>query len=238
MAVPFSMSVAGLWKKNAAILSEHAFPWLLFSVAVLGSVSCSVPTGRTGSSVGGGTGDGDPVRELFACSLACRHRTSPHAPGAAPTNAYIRTNFASRSRIISACSVPAPSDTQRVLGDASSRVHRIPAHRSTGCARRAGRRTAVSAALLVLAAGSSAPMKKGGGSSRGKRCSAGGHRPPPERCGHTFRDEPPILSRPAWNRHSMMRRTFRSRSIITILIGYSLFMQWEVQDGPYTFSGH
>ncbi|HMK38316.1 MAG TPA: cytochrome c biogenesis protein CcsA, partial [Bacteroidota bacterium] len=29
MAVPFSMAVAGLWKKTASLLPDHAFPWVI-----------------------------------------------------------------------------------------------------------------------------------------------------------------------------------------------------------------
>jgi cytochrome c-type biogenesis protein CcmF len=36
MAVPFSMAAAGLWKKASSMLPDHAFPWVLASVAILG----------------------------------------------------------------------------------------------------------------------------------------------------------------------------------------------------------
>ena len=36
MAVPFSYAIAGLWRKDFAILTSHAFPWVLFASGVLG----------------------------------------------------------------------------------------------------------------------------------------------------------------------------------------------------------
>jgi cytochrome c-type biogenesis protein CcmF len=36
MAVPFSQAVAGLWKKDFAILPKQGFAWLLFATSVLG----------------------------------------------------------------------------------------------------------------------------------------------------------------------------------------------------------
>ena len=36
MAVPFSLAVAGLWKRDFAILPRQGFPWVLFATAVLG----------------------------------------------------------------------------------------------------------------------------------------------------------------------------------------------------------
>jgi len=63
----------------------------------------------------------------------------------------------------------------------------------------------------------------------------GGPSPPPERCGHTFGTSLPILSKTRVEPSFYDATNLPIAVIITILIGYSLFMQWEVQDGPYTF---
>jgi cytochrome c-type biogenesis protein CcmF len=36
MAAPFSLAIAGLWKKDFAILSRQGFPWVLVATSVLG----------------------------------------------------------------------------------------------------------------------------------------------------------------------------------------------------------
>jgi len=93
MAVPFSMAVAGLWKKLPAMLPGHAFPWLLFSVSVLGLGIMLGAYWAYGVLGWGGYWGWDPVENSslvpWLTGVALLHTLLAQRR----TNSYVRTNF-------------------------------------------------------------------------------------------------------------------------------------------------
>jgi cytochrome c-type biogenesis protein CcmF len=237
MAVPFSMSVAGLWKKNAAILSEHAFPWLLFSVAVLGLGIMLGAYWAYGVLGWGGYWGWDPVENSslvpWLVGIGLLHTLLAQRR----TNAYIRTNFA--LALVSFLLVLYSTFLTRsgVLGDASVHAFTDPGAQIYwlllgGLVAV----TAVSAALLVLRSRLFRPDEKRGGLLTRETMLGGGTIALLLSAAVIlFGTSLPILSKTRVEPSFYDATNLPIAVIITILIGYSLFMQWEVQDGPYTF---
>ena len=237
MAVPFSMSVAGLWKKNAAILSEHAFPWLLFSVAVLGLGIMLGAYWAYGVLGWGGYWGWDPVENSslvpWLVGIGLLHTLLAQRR----TNAYIRTNFA--LALVSFLLVLYSTFLTRsgVLGDASVHAFTDPGAQIYwlllgGLVAV----TAVSAALLVLRSRLFRPDEKRGGLLTRETMLGGGTIALLLSAAVIlFGTSLPILSKTRVEPSFYDATNLPIAVIITILIGYSLFMQWEVQDGLYTF---
>jgi cytochrome c-type biogenesis protein CcmF len=238
MAVPFSMSVAGLWKKNAAMLSEHAFPWLLFSIAVLGLGIMLGAYWAYGVLGWGGYWGWDPVENSslvpWLTGVGLLHTLLAQRR----TNSYIRTNFA--LALVSFLLVLYSTFLTRsgVLGDASVHAFTDPGAQIYWLL--LGGLilvTALSGALLVLRSRFFRPEEKRGGLLTRETMLGGGTIALLLSAAVIlFGTSLPILSKTRVEPSFYDATNLPIAVVITLLIGYSLFMQWEVQDGVYTFT--
>ena len=94
MAVPFSLAVAGLWKKDYAILPRQGFSWLLFATSVLGLGIMLGAYWAYGVLGWGGYWGWDPVENSslvpWLTGVALLHTLLAQLR----TSKYVRTNFA------------------------------------------------------------------------------------------------------------------------------------------------
>ncbi len=94
MAVPFSLTIAGLWKKDEQILVQQGFPWVLFSVALLGLGLMLGAYWAYGVLGWGGYWGWDPVENSslvpWLTGAALLHTMLAQRR----TGKYVRTNFA------------------------------------------------------------------------------------------------------------------------------------------------
>jgi cytochrome c-type biogenesis protein CcmF len=94
MAVPFSLAIAGLWKKDVAILPRQGFPWTLFAVSVLGLGIMLGAYWAYGVLGWGGYWGWDPVENSslvpWLTGVALLHTMLAQLR----TSKYARTNFA------------------------------------------------------------------------------------------------------------------------------------------------
>ena len=236
MAVPFSMSVAGLWKKNAAMLSTHAFPWLLFSVSVLGLGIMLGAYWAYGVLGWGGYWGWDPVENSslvpWLTGVGLLHTLLAQRR----TNSYIRTNFA--LALVSFLLVLYSTFLTRsgVLGDASVHAFTDPGAQIywlllSGLILV----TVLSAALLLLRSRFFRPEgKRSGLLTRETTLGWGTITLLLSAAVVLFGTSLPILSKTRVEPSFYDATNLPIAVIITLLIGYSLFMQWEVQDGSYT----
>ena len=237
MAVPFSMSVAGLWKKNASILSAHAFPWLLFSVSVLGLGIMLGAYWAYGVLGWGGYWGWDPVENSslvpWLTGIGLLHTLLAQRR----TNSYIRTNFA--LALVSFLLVLYSTFLTRsgVLGDASVHAFTDPGAQIYWLL--LGGLivvTSLSAALLLLRSRFFRPEEKRGGLLTRETMLGGGTIALLLSAAVIlFGTSLPILSKTRVEPSFYDVTNLPIAVLITLLIGYSLFMQWEVPDGLYTF---
>jgi cytochrome c-type biogenesis protein CcmF len=237
MAVPFSMAVAGLWKKNVAILSGHAFPWLLFSVAVLGLGIMLGAYWAYGVLGWGGYWGWDPVENSslvpWLTGVGLLHTLLAQRR----TNSYIRTNFA--LALVSFILVLYSTFLTRsgVLGDASVHAFTDPGAQIYWLLL-GGLivMTLLSAVLLLVRSRFFRPGEKRGGLLTRETMLGGGTIALLLSAAVIlFGTSLPILSKARVEPSFYDATNLPIAVLITLLIGYSLFMQWEVQDGPYTF---
>ncbi len=94
MAVPFSLAVAGLWKKDYTILPQQGFSWLLFATSVLGFGIMLGAYWAYGVLGWGGYWGWDPVENSslvpWLTGVALLHTMLAQLR----TSKYVRTNFA------------------------------------------------------------------------------------------------------------------------------------------------
>ena len=94
MAAPFSLAIAGLWKRDYAILTRQGFPWVLFSTSVLGLGIMLGAYWAYGVLGWGGYWGWDPVENSslvpWLVGLALLHTMLAQRR----TSKYVRTNFA------------------------------------------------------------------------------------------------------------------------------------------------
>jgi len=236
MTVPFALAVAGLWKKNAAMLAAHAFPWLLFAVGVLGLGIMLGAYWAYGVLGWGGYWGWDPVENSslvpWLTGVALLHTLIAQRR----TGAYARTNFA--LAIASFVLVVYSTFLTRsgVLGDAS--VHAF---------------TDPGAAIYWLLLGVLAVAAVTGGALLVLRTRA--FRPGEKRSGLLTRETSlgggtlllvlsaavvlfgtslPILTKTRVEPSFYDATNMPVVVIMALLIGYALFMQWEVQDALFT----
>lgn len=93
MSVPFSLAVAGLWKKDFAILPKQGFPWVLFATSVLGLGIMLGAYWAYGVLGWGGYWGWDPVENSslvpWLVGVALLHTMLAQLR----TSKYLRTNF-------------------------------------------------------------------------------------------------------------------------------------------------
>ena len=237
MAVPFSMSVAGLWKKNAAMLSDNAFPWLIFSVSVLGLGIMLGAYWAYGVLGWGGYWGWDPVENSslvpWLTGIGLLHTMLAQRR----TGSYIRTNFA--LALVSFLLVLYSTFLTRsgVLGDASVHAFTDPGAQIYWLL--LGGLvvvTALSAALLLLRRRFFRPGEKRSGLlTRETTLGWGTIALLLSAAVVLFGTSLPILSKTRVEPSFYDATNLPIAVVITLLIGYSLFMQWEVHDGLYTF---
>ena len=94
MAVPFSLAVAGLWKRDFNILPQQGFPWVLFATSVLGLGIMLGAYWAYGVLGWGGYWGWDPVENSslvpWLTGVALLHTMLAQLR----TSKYVRTNFA------------------------------------------------------------------------------------------------------------------------------------------------
>lgn len=94
MAAPFSLAVAGLWKKEYQILPQQGFPWVLFATSVLGLGIMLGAYWAYGVLGWGGYWGWDPVENSslvpWLTGVALLHTMLAQLR----TSKYVRTNFA------------------------------------------------------------------------------------------------------------------------------------------------
>ncbi len=94
MAVPFSLAVAGLWKRDFAILPKQGFAWVLFATSVLGLGIMLGAYWAYGVLGWGGYWGWDPVENSslvpWLTGVALLHTMLAQLR----TSKYVRTNFA------------------------------------------------------------------------------------------------------------------------------------------------
>jgi cytochrome c-type biogenesis protein CcmF len=237
MAVPFSMSAAGLWKKNATMLSAHAFPWLLFSVAVLGLGIMLGAYWAYGVLGWGGYWGWDPVENSslvpWLTGIALLHTLLAQRR----TNSYVRTNFT--LALVSFLLVLYSTFLTRsgVLGDASVHAFTDPGAQIYWLLLGGlSVVTAISAALLVLRSRFYRPEERRAGFlSRETGLGWGAIALLLSAVVVLFGTSLPILSKTRVEPSFYDATNLPIAVVISFLIGYSLFMQWEVHDGLYTF---
>jgi cytochrome c-type biogenesis protein CcmF len=237
MAVPFSMAVAGLWKKDSAMLPGHAFPWLLFAVAVLGLGIMLGAYWAYGVLGWGGYWGWDPVENSslvpWLTGVGLLHTLLAQRR----TNSYIRTNFA--LAIVSFLLVMYSTFLTRsgVLGDASVHAFTDPGAQIYWLLLGGLIVLTVSgAALLLLRSGFFRPEgKKRGLLTRETTLGWGTIALLLSAVVVLFGTSLPILSKTRVESSFYDATNLPIAVLISLLIGYSLFMQWEVHDVFYTF---
>ncbi|HTO94625.1 MAG TPA: cytochrome c biogenesis protein CcsA [Bacteroidota bacterium] len=236
MSVPFALAVAGLWKKKSDMLSAHAFPWLLFAVGVLGLGIMLGAYWAYGVLGWGGYWGWDPVENSslvpWLTGVALLHTLIAQRR----TGSYTRTNFA--LAIASFVLVVYSTFLTRsgVLGDAS--VH---AFTDPGAAiywlLLAGLTLAAAAggALLLLRARAFRPGEKRSGLLTRETSLGGGMLALVLSAAVVlFGTSLPILSRTRVEPSFYDATNMPIAVLMALLIGYALFMQWEVQDALFT----
>jgi cytochrome c-type biogenesis protein CcmF len=237
MAVPFSMAAAGLWKKESGMLPGHAFPWLLFSVVVLGLGIMLGAYWAYGVLGWGGYWGWDPVENSslvpWLTAVALLHTLLAQRR----TNSYIRTNFA--LALVSFILVLYSTFLTRsgVLGDASVHAFTDPGAQIywllLGGLVVA---SAVSAALLRHRNRYFRPEEKRAGLlTRETTLGWGAIALLLSAAVVLFGTSLPILSKTRVEPSFYDSTNLPIAVVIVLLIGYSLLMQWEVHDPLYTF---
>jgi cytochrome c-type biogenesis protein CcmF len=236
MAVPFSMALAGLWKKNRDMLSAHAFPWLLFSVAVLGLGIMLGAYWAYGVLGWGGYWGWDPVENSslvpWLTGVALLHTLLAQRR----TNSYIRTNFG--LALVSFILVLYSTFLTRsgVLGDASVHAFTDPGAQIywlllSGLAAA----TLAGAALVALRSRSFRPEEtRSGLLTRETTLGWGTIALVLSAAVILFGTSLPIMSKTRVEPSFYDGTNLPIAVVIALLIGYSLFMQWEVQDALLT----
>ncbi len=236
MAVPFSFAAAGLWKKNQAMLSERAFPWLLFSVAVLGLGIMLGAYWAYGVLGWGGYWGWDPVENSslvpWLTGVGLLHTLLAQRR----TGSYVRTNFA--LALLSFILVLYSTFLTRsgVLGDASVHAFTDPGAviywlLLGGLAAA----SALSAGLLLLRARPFGPdEKKSGLLTRESSLGLGTIALLLSAAVVLFGTSLPILSKTRVEPSFYDATNLPIAVALSLLIGFALFMQWEVSDPLYT----
>lgn len=238
MAVPFSLAIAGLWKKQTGMLAAHGFPWILFSVAVLGLGIMLGAYWAYGVLGWGGYWGWDPVENSslvpWLTGIGLLHTLLAQRR----TRSYIRTNFA--LALVSFLLVIYSTFLTRsgVLGDASVHAFTDPGAQIYWLllgGMIAG--TVVSAALLLVRARSfRTGEKKSGLLTRETLLGWGTIALLLSAAVVLFGTSLPILSKTRVEPSFYDATNLPIAIVIALLLGYSLFMPWEVQDVRSSFA--
>ncbi|MEW6509644.1 MAG: cytochrome c biogenesis protein CcsA [Bacteroidota bacterium] len=236
MAAPFSFAVAGLWRRSYGILPARAFPWVLFATLVLGLGIMLGAYWAYGVLGWGGYWGWDPVENSslvpWLTGVALLHTMLAQLR----TQKYVRTNFA--LALVSFFLVVYSTFLTRsgILGDASVHSFTDPgasvywlllgflgliAVTSTGfmVARWNELRPRVADTLLL-----SREVSLGAGTIVLVLCALV----------VLFGTSLPIFSKVRVEPSFYDVSTLPLAVVIALLTGYSLYMQWEMQDGRST----
>ncbi len=237
MAVPFSMAVAGLWKKKSDLLPANAFPWLLFAVAVLGLGIMLGAYWAYGVLGWGGYWGWDPVENSslvpWLTGVALLHTLLAQKR----TGAYVRTSVALALLSFTLVLYSTFLTRSGVLGDASVHAFTDPGAQIywlllSGLIVVTGG----SAALLLLRAGSfRVEETRGGILTRETALGLGSIALLLSAAVVLFGTSLPILSKTRVEPAFYDATNLPIAIAVALLIGFSLFMQWEVQDAGATF---
>ncbi len=232
MAVPFSLAAAGLWKNNPSMLAAGAMPWLLFSVAVLGIGIMLGAYWAYGVLGWGGYWGWDPVENSslvpWLTGIALLHTLLAQRR----TGSYVRTNYA--LALLSFLLVLYSTFLTRsgVLGDASVHAFTDPGAQIYWLLLGGLGATAVSgAALLVARFRAFRPEEKRAGLlTRETGLGWGAIALLLSAAVILFGTSLPIMSKTRVEPSFYDTTNLPIALAITVLIGASLFMQWEVHD--------
>jgi len=236
MAVPFSMAVAGLWKKKSDLLPANALSWLLFSVAVLGLGIMLGAYWAYGVLGWGGYWGWDPVENSslvpWLTGVALLHTLLAQKR----TGAYVRTNFALALLSFTLVLYSTFLTRSGVLGDASVHAFTDPGAQIYWlllCGLIAA--TAGGAALLLLRAKTfRVDETRGGILTRETALGLGSLALLLSAAVVLFGTSLPILSKTRVEPAFYDATNLPIAIAVALLIGFSLFMQWEVPDAGAT----
>ena len=236
MTVPFALAIAGLWKRDAAALSAHAFPWLLFAVGVLGLGIMLGAYWAYGVLGWGGYWGWDPVENSslvpWLTGVALLHTLIAQRR----TGSYVRTNFALAIASFVLVLYSTFLTRSGVLGDASVHAFTDPGAAIywllLGILALAA---AAGVALLLLRARAFRPGEKRSGLlTRETSLGAGMLALVLSAAVVLFGTSLPILTRTRVEPSFYDATNMPVAVLMALLIGYALFMQWEVQDPLFT----
>jgi cytochrome c-type biogenesis protein CcmF len=233
MAVPFSLAIAGLWKKDFTILPRQGFPWVLFATAVLGLGIMLGAYWAYGVLGWGGYWGWDPVENSslipWLTGVALLHTMLAQLR----TAKYVRTNFV--LAIVSFILVIYSTFLTRsgILGDASVHAFTDPG---------AGVYWLLLAimALLIVVAGMLLVMRNGGLKvqhtdtmflTRETSLGAGTIALILAAAVTLFGTSLPIFSTTRVEPSFYDQATLPIAVAMVLLIGFSLYTQWEAEDG-------
>jgi len=236
MAAPFALAVAGLWKNTKEMLSAHAFPWLLFAVGVLGLGIMLGAYWAYGVLGWGGYWGWDPVENSslvpWLTGVALLHTLVAQRR----TGSYARTNFALAIASFVLVLYSTFLTRSGVLGDASVHAFTDPGAEIYrlllgGVALSA---IAGAAALAIRWRAFGPGEQKSGLLTRETALGGGTLALVLAAVVVLFGTSLPILTRTRVEPSFYDATTLPIAVLMAFLIGYALFMQWEVQDGLFT----
>jgi len=237
MAVPFSIAVAGLWKKRSDLLPAAAFPWLLFSVAVLGLGIMLGAYWAYGVLGWGGYWGWDPVENSslvpWLTGVALLHTLLAQRR----TGAYVRTGAALALLSFTLVLFSTFLTRSGVLGDASVHAFTDPGAQIYWL---------LLSGLVIVASGGAALLllrarsfrveeTRGGILTRETALGLGSIALLLSAAVVLFGTSLPILSKTRVEPAFYDATNLPIAIAVALLIGFSLFMQWEVQDAGATF---
>jgi len=236
MTAPFALAVAGLWKKNAEMLSAHAFPWLLFAAGVLGLGIMLGAYWAYGVLGWGGYWGWDPVENSslvpWLTVVALLHTLIAQRR----TGSYVRTNYLLAVASFVLVIYSTFLTRSGVLGDASVHAFTDPGAEVYWIL--------LGGVALSAAAGLAALAVRWRAFGPGEKRSALLTRETSLGGGMLalilsaavilFGTSLPILTRTRVEPSFYDATNMPIAVLLALLIGFALFMQWEAPDGYFT----
>lgn len=237
MQVPFALALAGLWRKEFSILTERGFPWVLAATSVLGLGIMLGAYWAYGVLGWGGYWGWDPVENSslvpWLTGIALLHTMLAQLR----TNKYVRTNFILASVSFLLVVYSTFLTRSGILGDAS--VHAFADAGATVYWVLLGTLVVLSVASAGLIAVRWKELRPDTSDKNflTRETALGAGTITLVLCAVVvlFGTSLPIFSTTRVEPSFYDATTLPIAVVMALLIGYSLFMQWEQQDGRETF---